>query len=233
VGPHPRLSGSGGCVGLSGWLIAILGAVGTLLLAMVKADLQDAKVCRWLARHLVYQAALCLPRGERARWREEAISNLLDLPGRLPPLLWALDTYVHAGSWGRMRGAPSRLQILVARIRMAWQRLRSVPTARARARAQQLHPASIQAQAQVAQVMTIAADATMVAVGTTRSSGVANLKPPREGYEMWAGQHRGGQMHLSDQDFVVWLAQERRDFEDDLDRNFEEYQQRRDRELGL
>jgi hypothetical protein len=111
---------------------------------MVKADLEDDKVCRWLARHLICRAASRLPCDERARWREESIQNAFDLPGRLPPLLWALDTYVRAGRWGRMRGAPSRSQVLLARIRAAWQRLRSLPTAQARARTQQLHPASIQ-----------------------------------------------------------------------------------------
>jgi hypothetical protein len=207
---------------VTAWLIAILTVLGALLLAMVKADLEDAKVCRWLARQLIYRAALRLPRGERARWREESIRDALDLPGRLPPLLWALDIYVRSGSWGRMRGAPSRSQALIARIRAAWQRLRSGPEPQA----QELHPGPIQVQAQAgtAQVRAVALDASLVASGTTRSTGSVNLGSPRK-VRVAFGGWRDGLMHLSDEDFIGWLAQQRQDFEDDLDRQAEAWRQ--------
>ena len=158
-----------------GWLIAGLATLGALLVGMVKADLEDEKVCRWLARTLVYRTTRHLPADERDRWREELIRDLLDLQGRVAPLLWAFSVYLQAGRWGRMRGMPSRWEVLVARTRAAWQRLRSLPQARVRARAQQLHPASIQAQAQTAHVKVVGFDAQLVASGTTRSGGSASL----------------------------------------------------------
>ena len=112
---------------MTGWLVAALAVLGADLLAVVKADLEDAAVCRWLARQMVYRAADHLPRGEPARWREESIRDLLDLPGRLPPLLWALDIYARSRSWGRERGVPSRWQVLVVRVREAWHRRPVVP----------------------------------------------------------------------------------------------------------
>jgi hypothetical protein len=48
---------------------------------------------------------------------------------------------------------------------------------------------------------------------------------------------RDGTVHHTDPrtecGFAVWLAQQRRDFEDDLDRKIEDYRRARDRELGL
>jgi hypothetical protein len=219
---------------LSGWLIAILAALGTLLLGVVKADLEDAKVCRWLARHLIYRAALRLPRGERARWREEMIRDVLDLlPGRLPPLLWALDTYVKAGSWAQTRGAPSRWETLIARIRGTWQRLRALPTARARTRSKLRHPAYNRETAQ--QIMAAAGiDAApavgMTAVSTTRSSSTANL-----GYspETAAARYRKRLPHLSDEEVLTLLSQSPQDFMADLDRKIARFRRERDRALGL
>ncbi|HWD44672.1 MAG TPA: hypothetical protein VHM23_13350 [Actinomycetota bacterium] len=196
---------------MTGLLIATIAAGGALLLGLVKADLEDAAVCRWLARKLVYRAALRLPRGERARWRDESLQNVLDLPGRLPPLLWALDIYVKSGRWGRMRGALSRWQVLLARVRAAWQRLRTLPQARARALSKQpgwafdLNRAArqaLQVEAESAHGAAVALDA-VVAVNTW----IANPRPPRD-----------GKMHLSHQEFIAWLAQERQDFEDKIDR---------------
>jgi hypothetical protein len=107
-------------------IVGLVLALGGILWAVAKADLEDPDLYRWLTRKLVYRAALRLPRGERARWRSKAMQNVLDLPGRLPPLLWALDTYARSGSWGRERGAPSRWQAMVARVRAGLHRLRSL-----------------------------------------------------------------------------------------------------------
>jgi hypothetical protein len=126
---------------VKGLLIAALAALGTILAGMVKADLEDEKVCRWLARKLVYRATECLPADERDRWREELIRDLLDLEGRVAPLWCALSVYLHAGRWGRERGVPSRWELLAVRARLAWQRLRDLATQRARARSKQRHPA--------------------------------------------------------------------------------------------
>jgi hypothetical protein len=198
---------------VTGWLIATLAAGGALLLGLVKADLEDAAVCRWLARKLIFRAALRLPRRERARWRAESIQNVLDLPGRLPPLLWALDIYVKSGRWGRMRGEPSRWRMLMLRIRMPLVRRRARRAARAMLLSKQRHPAfnrpaakALQVQAESAQGAAVAWDA-VVAWGSTTSTGIVNLRPRRD-----------GKMHLSDEEFIAWLAQERQDFEDRLDR---------------
>jgi hypothetical protein len=116
-------------LGVTAWqlIVGLVVALAGVVWAVAKADLEDPDLYRWLARKLIYRAALRLPRGERARWREESMRDVLDLPGRPPPLWWALDTYVRSGRWGRERGAPSRWQALVARLRAAWQRLRSLP----------------------------------------------------------------------------------------------------------
>jgi hypothetical protein len=215
---------------VKGLLITALAALGALLLGMVKADLEDEKVCRWLARKLAYRTAQRLPADERDRWREELIRDLLDLEGRVAPLLWALSTYLQAGRWGRERGVPSRSEMLVIRVRLAWYRLQSLSARRARALSKQHHPSRNRDTAQeimatgidVAEAVATAVIASgMVAVGTTRSSGIANLG--------W----RGGMMHLSDHDFIRWLSQQRQAFEGDIDRQVEEYRRQRDRELGL
>jgi hypothetical protein len=215
---------------VTGWLIATLTALAVLLLGMVKADLEDAKVCRWLARRLIYRAALRLPRGERARWREEMIRDVLDLlPGRLPPLLWALDIYVKSGGWGRMRGAPSRWHVLLARTRAAWQRLRTLPQTREAKRlegekalsrqvvARQLHP-SAWAQAEPRRTLLLGT----VGAGKTESLLWGSS------YQRWVSSRQQDDMaHLSDEEFTAWLAQQRRDFEDKIDRGVDEYRRRR------
>jgi hypothetical protein len=226
---------------MKGWLIGAAVALGGVGLAVLKADLEDSTVCQWLARKLIYQAAQRLPEKERARWREEWIRHDLDVPGRLLPLVRALDIFFRAGNWGRMlRGAPSRSQVLVARVRAAWLWLRSLPTARARARerarerqvrelSKQLHPTNrVRAQAEAAQATAVALDAHLVASGATRSGGSATLGHPRK-VRVAFGGWRDGMMHLSDADFVAWLAEERQQFEDHLDRKVEAWLGRTDR----
>jgi hypothetical protein len=62
----------------------------------------------------------------------------------------------------------------------------------------------------------------LVASGTTRSGGSATLAAPRA---WWEGR---GMVHLSDADFIAWLAQERQQFEDDMDRKIEAWYRRED-----
>jgi len=215
--------------------MAILTGLGVLVLGMVKADLEDAKVCRWLARQLIYRAAEHLPHEERARWREESIRDALDLPGRLPPLLWALDVYLKAGSWGRMRGGPSWSQVLVARVRAAWRWLWSLRKAR-RARVLEemnRHPSSSRPLVEATEVVataTVEATATMTARGVTRSGGSATLGySPKTAFD----QYRKSLPHLSDEEVVTLLSQSTHEFWADVDRRIEEYRRRRVEELGF
>jgi hypothetical protein len=210
------------------WLIASLAPLGVALLALIKEDLKDAAVCRWLARQMIFRAAERLPRGERARWREEAMSHAIDLPGRLPPLLWALDTYIQAGRWGRTRGAPTRWQALVTRLRATWQRLRSLPQTRARALSKQRHSAYSRATAQPLHVVAGARLDAAVAIPNAIVMSRADHDLLTDAWEMWVHQqNRAGQPHLSDQEFLAWLTQQRRDFEDDLDRRGQAWRQAR------
>jgi hypothetical protein len=220
-----------------GWLAAAITVLGAVLLAVVKADLEDAAVCRWLARQMVYRAADHLPRGERARWREESIRDLLDLPGRLPPLLWALDTYARSRSWGRERGAPSHWQVLVARVREAWHRLRSLQQqrsiARQKALSKELHPSRL-ARAQ-AQVEAEPAHAAAAALDGTAAIGPTILVS--EAFDWLSGvragtpKQRASSSFLSKEDkeflarlagqsevFLAELAQQRRSFDNRIDR---------------
>jgi hypothetical protein len=214
---------------VKGLLIAALAALGALLLGMVKADLEDAKVCRWLARNLIYRATQCLPADERDRWREELIRDLLDLEGRVVPLGWALSVYLRAGRWGRERGVPSRWELLAVRVRLTWERLRSLTAKRSRAR--ELNPASmsIQLQGDPAQVPPVAFGADLVARSVTRSTGRATL-----GYSpsIPFAQYRKGLPHLTDEEVVTLLSQSPQDFLAGLDRRVDEWRQERWRLLG-
>jgi hypothetical protein len=109
------------------WLLGVLVAVG---LPVLVADLNDVDVCHWLARQLIRRAAQRLPRRDHLRWEEEWLRHSNDVPGRLLPLARALRIFIRAGSWGRiLRGSPSPSEMLRARVRAAWQRLRSRPKA--------------------------------------------------------------------------------------------------------
>jgi hypothetical protein len=211
------------------WIVGLLLTLGGVAMAVAKADLEDPDVYRWLVRKLIYRAALRLPREERARWREESMQNVLDLPGRLPPLVWALDTYVRSGSWARTRGASSRWQALVARIRAAWQRLRSLPEERARARSKERHPASSARAQRQDEVGHVVATATVTARNATRSTGSATL-----GYspEVAFARYRKSLLHLSDEEVVTLLSQSPQEFVADLDRRVEEWRRERWRLLG-
>jgi hypothetical protein len=224
---------------VKGWIIAGLAALGALLGGMVKADLEDEEVCRWLARKLVYRATQCLPADERDRWREELIRDLLDLKGRVPPLWWALSTWLQAGRWGRERGVPSRWEMLVIRVRLVWQRLRSLSQARSRALSKQPHPSRNPDTAQ--RIMAAAIDAKQVVGTATLEAGMtatvagigstAAYGPPT----VWVDQDDGpdGLPHLTYPGFLAWLRQERQGFEVGIDRKIAEYRRQRNQELGL
>jgi len=67
------------------------------------------------------------------------------------------------------------------------------------------------------------------AVSTTRSSGTATLRHPRK---VWgAGGYRDGMPHLTHEEFLAWLSEQRQEFEDDVDRRVQEWWQRRGRLL--
>jgi hypothetical protein len=209
---------------VKGLLIAGLAALWAILLGMIKADLEDQDVCRWLARKLMYRATQSLPVDERDRWREELIRDLLDLKGRIAPLLWALSVYVQAGRWGRERGVPSRRDLLAMRVRLTWERLRSLTAKLARARSKQRHPSQNPTTAQQIVVTGIETKeafgtATLEARLTGSAVGVASAAsygPPT----VWVDQDDGptGQPHLTYPAFLAWLRQERTNFEADIDR---------------
>jgi hypothetical protein len=120
---------------------------------------------------------------------------------------------------------PSRVEVLIGRLRAVWQRLRSLPQARARALSKQRHPAYNRATAQPLQVIAPASVDATVAVPTPTVIGSANVTPLHELYEMWIGQYRDGMMHLSDQEFVAWLSQQRHAFEHDVDQQVAAWRQ--------
>lgn len=184
-------------------------------LVLAKADLQDAAVCKWLAQRLIHRAAQRLPRGERARWEEEWLRHDLDVPGRLPPIARAVAIFVRAGGWGRMlRDAPPRSQVLIARLRAAWVWLRSLPLS------ERPGPA-VQARAEVADAVGVAGAVSAVLRSGTIGHGIDFV--PRSAVWYVLPSRQAGLPHLSDEEFVAWLAQQRQDFEDAADRKMAEY----------
>jgi len=206
-------------------IVGLTLALGGVVWAVAKADLEDPDLYRWLTRKLVYRAALRLPRGERARWRAEAMQNVLDLPGRLPPLLWALDTYARSGSWGRQRGAPSRWQVLVARVQTAWHRLRSLPEEWARARSKERHPAfstraRVEVEAEPAHAVAAALDATVtVGPAILNEGGVASdqIRITKGSFLSKGDKEFLARVDAENEVFLARLAQQRRDFENRID----------------
>ena len=206
-------------------IVGLTLALGGVVWAVAKADLEDPDLYRWLTRKLVYRAALRLPRGERARWRAEAMQNVLDLPGRLPPLLWALDTYARSGSWGRQRGAPSRWQVLVALVQTAWHRLRSLPEEWARARSKERHPAfstraRVEVEAEPAHAVAAALDATVtVGPAILNDGGVASyqIRITKGSFLSKGDKEFLARVDAENEVFLARLAQQRRDFENRID----------------
>jgi hypothetical protein len=134
---------------------------------------------------------------------------------------------------GAERGVPSRWELLAARVRLQWQRLRDLSTRRARARSKEHHPAFNGTTVQEVTVTGIntAPAAGMAAVSTTRSSSTATLWVRPGAWFSLPAQH-GNQLYAQP-DFIAWLHEQRQDFEAHIDRRFEEYRRQRDRELGL
>jgi hypothetical protein len=229
---------------VSAWLVASLTLLGAILLGIVKADLEDEAVCRWLARKLIYRAALRLPRRERARWREESMRDVLDLPGRLPPLVWALDIYIKAGRWGQLRGGRSRWQALIDRIRAVDEVLSAEAERRAwkvwmRLRAKRREPTVltpselVEAAAEFLEVKNLPLPpGQLAASGMTRSSGTATLERDSEVWALVDEARNRRRLHPDDV-FDAWLAMQRREFEASIDRRVQEYWQRRPHLPGL
>jgi hypothetical protein len=210
-------------------LVGLVLALGGVVWAVAEADLEDPDLYRWLTRKLVNRAALRLPRGERARWREQSMRDVLDLPGRLLPLWWALDTYARSGRWGRERGVPSRWQVLTARIRAGWHRLRSLPEEWARTRSKERHPAfssraRVEVEAEPAHAVAAALDAT-VTVGSAilNDGGVAfdqiRITKRRASSSLLSKEDEKflARVAVESEEFLAWLAQQRRDFENHID----------------
>ena len=182
----------------------LLAALGTVLFSMLAADFKDARVCHWLAHKLIGRAVLRLPESERARWEEEWLRHDLDVPGRILPLARAVQIFVRADSWGRLlRGAPSRLEVVKARLRAVWQRLRSrpevppqEPPAEPAARRVEADPAIAAA---VAGSATVAVTDVITAERSWRITGFGSQRA----FEQWLDDQR--------RDFDAWLARKRRE----------------------
>jgi hypothetical protein len=210
-------------------LVGLVLALGGVVWAVAKADLEDPDLYRWLTRKLVNRAALRLPRGERARWREQSMRDVLDLPGRLLPLWWALDTYAKSGRWGRERGVPSRWEVLMARVRAAWQRLRSLPEEWAKARSKERHPAfstraRVEVEAEPARAAAVALDATVTvgpAILNDRAVALDQIRITKRrassSHLPKADRQLLGWVDDQCEDMLAWLAQQRRDFENHID----------------
>jgi hypothetical protein len=124
---------------------------------------------------------------------------------------------------GRLLGSPPASEVIRARLRAAWQRLRFRPKASPQVTGPE--PAVVEVKLTDA---ALAVD-TLTAVGTTRSGGSATLWRPRTVYA--AGRWRDGMPHLAHQEFIEWLAQQRQEFEDNLIRREQEYRKDVDRLL--
>lgn len=184
---------------------------GAVLLPLLLSEFTD--LSPWMAKSLIRRAARRIPEQERPRWEEEWLEELASKPGRLWKLLWALWSLPllrGPGEMGRLLGAPPVSEVVRARLRAAWQRLRLRP------KAQQPNPEPVLAQAEVAQTIALAADAIVVRV-TTRSTGSASLGKPRLALRTRHWTEADGMPHLSDKEFIAWLAQQRQEFEDYID----------------
>jgi hypothetical protein len=165
----------------------------------------------WLARMVVHRAAQRLPRPERSRWREQWLADLEDIPGRLTKLAWALSIFlIGAGRMRRLLGAPPLSEVLWARIRAAWQQLRSRPEPPQKSQPEPLalkaevHPVTVTGEG--------ALDAVLVSA-TVKKFKVSWADKPwssQELFERYLAQHK--------REFDQYLAQQQQDFEDFLAR---------------
>jgi hypothetical protein len=202
----------------------LLTAAGAFLLSIAAADLKDARVCHWLARKLILRASLRLPRSERARWQEEWLRHDLDVPRRVLPLARAVQIFLKAGRWGRMlRGAPSRSEAMKARLRAAWQKLRSRPEAPPQE--PQPEPAAARAEAEPALAAATAGSASVL-LGLPGLEEV--LRAPTR-------QPRPIPLDRAQREFLQRVAKEQREFQEWADgrqRDFEEWIDRERREIN-
>jgi hypothetical protein len=213
-------------------LYSIFGAIVLPLLLSEFTDLSP-----WLAKTLVRRAARRIPEQERPRWEDDWLAELASKPGRLFKLLWALwslPLLKGPGEMGRLLGAPPASEVIRARLRAAWHRLRFRP----KAPAQQPDPEPVLAQAEAAHVVTLAPAAVtqLQAIGATRSGGTATLgNPPLDPeFTAWLdGTGREFTAWLAGQGraFEAWVAQQHQQLDVDLDQISKEYEIRRDREL--
>jgi hypothetical protein len=79
--------------------------------------------CPWLSERLIRRAARRLPDADRARYQEEWLAELGEVPGKLAPLTMALGIVVRAGRMGRvLQGRlvlPGRAWVFVAAVAAA------------------------------------------------------------------------------------------------------------------
>jgi len=140
---------------------------------------------------------------------------LASKPGRLFQLAWALwrlPLLRGAGEMRRLLGAPPAFAVFRERLRAVLRRLRF----RSKALAHEQSPVPVLVQAEVAQSVALAADAQVV-VGAALGAGSSALGNPRVARR--SGSRRpAGMLHLSDRQFIQWLAQQRQEYFDHLDR---------------
>jgi len=188
---------------------------GAILLPLLLSEFTE--VSPWLAKALIRRGARRIPEQERPRWEAEWLEELASKPGRLWKLLWALWSLPllrGPREMGRLLGAPPVSEVVRARLRAAWQRLRFRPKAspQDQATAAGPEPAAVKVELSDAALVVDA-----LAVSTTRSTGSGSLGKPRSALRIDRWWEADGLPHLSNKEFIAWLAQQRQEFEDYID----------------
>jgi hypothetical protein len=195
----------------------LLGVLTVVGLPVLLADLKDAAVFRWVARQLIRRAVLRLPEQEQARWEEEWLRHAEDVPGLILPLARAVQIFSRAGSWGRMlRGAPPRSEVVKARIRAAWQKLRSRPEASQEAPAEPV-AATVEAQPAIASVVVLPVTVTVGDRLVAPRASESTMRRSKSSGTWPSSRFR------SQEDFEDWLAQRQREVEKVLDHEMREF----------
>jgi hypothetical protein len=214
---------------------ALLWLLGTVVVPMLLDQCTD--VFPWLAEKLVRRAARRLPEAERPRWEEEWLEELASKPGGLAKLLWALwrlPLLRGSGEMGRLLGAPAISETIRTRLRTAWQRLRfrAKASPQDRGTAPGAEPAPVQIvlsdgalsveAVSVGAVNTLECPPELSGTLTSRRRRPRRPAPRRPRLDPWGP----GMAHLSDEEFIEWLAQQRQEFEKRIDQRVEEYRKR-------
>jgi hypothetical protein len=187
---------------------------------------QCTEVFPWLAERLVRRAARRIPQAERPRGEEEWLEELASKPGGLVKLLWALWSLPllrGSGEMGRLLGSPPISEVIRARLRTVWHKLPFRAKASPQDQVTGPGPEPAAVQIELSDVAAAVDTLTVKTMWRTGSDTHLVVRP--------SSGRRAGMLHLSDEEFIEWLAQQRKEFEDDLDRRVKEYRNNPDRPL--